>query len=80
VTESQEKDRAKDRNRRHQQNQYTDIQIPDERAVSGKRSPAHYTLSRRRFCEQSAQRRNRQGNQYQTCWSVRFAEHAANPQ
>jgi|SRR6266850_2760292 len=46
-SKSQEEYRAKDRDRRHQQNQRANVQMADKVAVCGQRRAAHHTLGRR---------------------------------
>ena len=47
MTKSQNKDRAKHCNRRHQQDQHTDIQVPGKDAVLSNRRTTHRTLGQR---------------------------------
>jgi hypothetical protein len=44
IPERQKENRAENRDRRHQQNYYTNIQVADETGAGSQRSPAHHTL------------------------------------
>jgi len=51
MTISQNKYCAKDRNRRHQQNQRANVQVASEVAIPTQRRATHHTLGQRRFAK-----------------------------
>jgi|GraSoiStandDraft_41_1057321.scaffolds.fasta_scaffold155538_5 hypothetical protein len=66
MTKSQNKNRTKDRNRRHQQHQGSDVQVPGKSVVCPKRRPAHGALSQRGWGRQGAEGHDGQRYHYKT--------------
>lgn len=78
MAKSQNEDRAKDRDRRHEQHQHANIQISRKHAVSSQRRFTHHALGLRRSGKQYARRQYRQNGD---CWGHApddRAQHAAN--
>ena len=72
MTKSQNKDRTKDRNRRHQQHQGSNVQVANKSAVRPNRRAAHDTLRGRGFGPERAAGSDRQNHHEM---HYRFARH-----